>query len=133
MKSMNLNEIRKAIESWTPTEGDEDLQITASLMAEADLNEMSLDDFINRSYSEISWEFMNVCVDSNLENIHDILNICDAEQALDELGLGENQDRIDMSKVVVALHKNYFRGISILCYYIELFEHIKNYNNERKG
>jgi len=130
---MNSKEIRSAIEIWTPSEGDEESQITASIMAEADLNEMGSKGFMNRNYSEISWDFMSVCVDSNFENIKDILNICDAEQALDELGLGENQDRIDMSKVIVALHKNYFRGISTLCYYLELFEHIKNCNNERKG
>lgn len=122
---MDIQEIKEAMCLWTPRDGDEELSETAVRMAEADLDEMGAEHFMSQSPSSISWGFMQVCVDTSFENIEEILAVYDAEKALDELGLGEQQGRLDMSNVVKTVHNNYSKGMGILSHYLELFEWIK--------
>ena len=64
-------------------------------------------------------------MDTSAEQLDTIILNKDAEDALDELGLGEEQSRIDMVDVAIALHNNYSKGMVILSHYLLIFEYLK--------
>ena len=116
-------------------EPDESLDITADIEVEAvdvarrmilaDLEEYGAEGFLNQKPSQISGGFTTMVMDTSAEQLDTIMLNKDAEEALDELGLGEDQNRIDMSDVAIALHNNYSKGMVILSHYLLIFEYLK--------
>ena len=116
-------------------EPDESLDITADIEFEAvdvarrmilaDLEEYGAEGFLNQKPSQISGGFTTMVMDTSAEQLDTIMLNKDAEEALDELGLGEDQNRIDMSDVAIALHNNYSKGMVILSHYLLIFEYLK--------
>jgi hypothetical protein len=114
---------------------DESLEITADIEIEAvdvarrmilaDLEEYGAKDFLNQKPSDISGCFTSMVMDTSAEQLDTIILNKDAEDALDELGLGEEQSRIDMVDVAIALHNNYSKGMVILSHYLLIFEYLK--------
>lgn len=116
-------------------EPDPSLVITADIEVEAvdvarrmiiaDLEEYGAEEFLNQKPSQISGGFTTMVMETSAEQLDTILFNKDAEDALDELGLGDDQSRIDMSDVAVALHNNYSKGMVILSHYLLIFEYLK--------
>lgn len=116
-------------------EPDPSLVITADIEVEAvdvarrmilaDLEEYGAEEFLNQKPSQISGGFTAMVMETSAEQLDTILFNKDAEDALDELGLGDDQSRIDMSDVAVALHNNYSKGMVILSHYLLIFEYLK--------
>lgn len=116
-------------------EPDPSLEITADIEVEAvdvarrmilaDLEEYGAEEFLNQKPSQISGGFTTMVMDTSAEQLDTILFNKDAEEALDELGIGDEQSRIDMADVAVALHNNYSKGMVILSHYLLIFEYLK--------
>ena len=116
-------------------EPDPSLEITADIEVEAvdvarrmilaDLEEYGAEEFLNQKPSQISGGFTTMVMDTSAEQLDTILFNKDAEEALDELGIGDEQSRIDMADVAVALHNNYAKGMVILSHYLLIFEYLK--------
>jgi len=101
---------------------------TAKQMVLADIEEMGEEEFLSQNSSDIANSFMAVCVESSSEQLDEILSLREAEKGLDELGLGEDQYRVDLPKVVTACHNNFSMGMSVLANYLKILEQVKTTN-----
>ena len=104
---------------------DDEQIFTAKRMVLADIKEMGDIDFMEQSASEIAASFMQVCVDTSHDQLQEIFAIREAEAQLDELGMGEEQTRVNIDNVVRACHNNFSTGMACLAYYLQIFESIK--------
>ncbi len=121
-----MSEYTKAYQCAMDYDDNDDEQIfTAKRMVLADIKEMGDMEFLEQSASDIAASFMKVCVDTSHDQLTEILDIRDAESQLDELGVGDDQERVDLEKVVRACHNNFTMGMAVLSYYLQIFESIK--------
>jgi hypothetical protein len=104
---------------------DDEQIFTAKRMVLADLDEMGDIEFLEQTASDIAASFMKVCVETSHEQLTDIISVHEAEIQLDEMGIGEEQERVDMVSVVRACHNNFSTGMAVLAYYLQIFETIK--------
>ena len=104
---------------------EDERMFIAKKMVMADIKEMGEIDFMEQCPSDIANSFMHVCVESSQDQLEEIFAIREAEIQLDELGLGEEQTRVNIDNVVRACHNNFSTGMACLACYLEIFESIK--------
>lgn len=108
---------------------DSDIEIEAldiaKRMAITDLNEYGADDFLSQKPSNVAGAFASICMDTSSEQLDEVINHKEIENNLDDLGVGDQQSRVDMSEVAVAVHNNFSKGMVVLSHYLLLFEHLK--------
>ena len=105
---------------------DDEQIFTAKRMVLADIKEMGDVEFVEQSASDIAASFMKVCVDTSHDQLEEILTIRSAENQLDDLGLGDSQERVDLEQVVRACHNNFGMGMTVLAYYLQIYESVKD-------
>jgi hypothetical protein len=98
----------------------------AKKMVISDIENMGDEDFLTQKSSDICASFMKVCVDSSYEQLNEIKSIMEAETELDDMGVGDDQTRVDLWAVTRAVHNNYSMGMSVLSHYMQIFEHLKS-------
>lgn len=117
------------LEYETDLDIDNEMEIEAldiaKRMAIADLNEYGAEDFLSQQPSTVAGSFASLCMDTSSNQLDEIINHKEIEGDLDELGVGDEQSRVDMSEVAVAVHNNFSKGMVVLSHYLLLFEHLK--------
>lgn len=121
-----MSEYTRAYQHAMDFDDQDDEQIfTAKRMVLADIKEMGDMEFLEQTASDIAASFMKVCVDTSHDQLTEILDIREAESQLDDLGIGDDQERVDLEKVVRACHNNFTMGMAVLSYYLQIFESVK--------
>lgn len=131
MSNKRYNLAKKILCKFTDDVGnDEELLDIARRMAIADVEDMGVEAFISQKASDISLSFMDICVNTMQQQLSEILTLKKAEGDLDDLGIGGEQERVDLASVSRALHNNYASGMAVMTNYFSMLENVKNHLDE---